>query len=119
MTMPAPGADATEADRALVAALATGDATAAALFDGELTWVDYNGRTFDKAQAASARPKPLLGDEAGLAPDVRRYGEVVAVAVERGKEFVLRIWVKRAAGWRLIAYHLADRTAWARPQGME
>ncbi len=115
--MLAPGADAVEADRALVVALAGGNAGAAELFDDELTWVDLNGRVLDRLQAAGALPKPLLGAEAGLAPDVRRYGEVTAIAVERGKEFVLRIWVKRAAGWRLIAFHEVSQALPAAPHG--
>ena len=103
--MPAPDADAVQIDRALVTAHAASDAATASVFDDELTWVDSNGRIFDKQLAANALPTPLLGDEVGCATSVRHYGEVVAVAVERGKEFVLRIWIKRAAGWRLIAYH--------------
>ena len=110
-------ADAVQTDRALVAALAAGDATTASVFDDELTWVDCNGRIFDKRLAATALPTPLLGDETGLAPSVRHYGEVVAVAVERGKEFVLRIWVKRAAGWRLIAYHEVSQNLPPAPHG--
>ncbi len=45
------------------------------------------------------------------------YGDVVAVAVERGKEFMLRIWVKRAAGWRLIAFHEVSQALPAVPHG--
>lgn len=116
--MLAPGADAIETDRALVAALAAGNAAAvAALFDDELTWVNLNGRVLDRTQAAASPPKPLLGDEAGLVSDVRRYGDVFAVAVESGKEFVLRIWVKRAAGWRLIAFHEVSQNVPATPHG--
>ena len=111
-------ADVVQVDRTLVTALAAGDAAAASTaFDDELTWVDCNGRIFDKQLAANALPAPLLGDEAGLAPSVRHYGEVVAVAVERGKEFVLRVWVKRAAGWRLIAYHEVSQALPAAPHG--
>ena len=89
------------ADRALVAALANGDAgAAAALFDDDFTWVDCNGRILDKAKAAGALPKPPLGDEAGLAQAIQDYGEVVTIVVDRDKVFVLRLWVKRAPGWR-------------------
>jgi hypothetical protein len=105
------------ADRALVAALAKGDAVAAAMFDDDFTWVDVNGRIFDKPQAVSALSKPPLGDEAGLAPAVRRYGEVAAIAVERDKVFVLRIWVKRAAGWRLLTYQEVSQNLPAAPHG--
>jgi len=111
-------ADAMQADRALRAALAAGDAAAAAaLFDGELTWVDCNGRVLDKPPAAGALPKPLLGDEAGLTPSVHRYGAVTTVAVGRDKEFTLRIWVSRAAGWRLIAYHEVSQNLPPVPHG--
>ena len=93
-------------DRALVAALANGDAVAAAaLFDDDFTWVDCNGRILDKAKAAGALPKPPLGDEAGLAQATQDYGDVATIVVDRDKVFVLRLWVKRAQGWRLLAYH--------------
>ena len=98
--------DVLRADRSLVAALANGDAgTAAAWLDDEFTWVDSNGRILDKAQSLHALPKPPLGGEAGLTPAMHDYGAVASIAVDRDKVFVLRIWVKRAAGWRLLAYH--------------
>jgi antitoxin component of MazEF toxin-antitoxin module len=115
--MLAPDGDLMQADRALVAALAASDATVVSVFDNELTWADYNGRIFDKERAAVALPKLLLGDEANLTPAVHRYGDVVTVAVEHGKDFVLRIWVRRAAGWRLIAYHEVSQNLPAAPHG--
>jgi len=106
------------ADGALAAALAKGDAdAAAALLDNDFTWVDCNGRLLDKQQAARALPKPPLGAEAGLTPTVHHYGEVVSIAIERDKIFVLRIWVKRAEGWRLIAYHEVSQHGPAAPHG--
>jgi hypothetical protein len=35
----------------------------------------------------------------------RTYGQVSAVMSGRDKIHVLRIWVKRSAGWRLLVYH--------------
>lgn len=106
------------ADRTLVAALAKGDAGAAAgLLDDDFTWIDCNGRMLDKAQAARAPSKPPLGDEAGLTLAVHDHGEVVTIAADRDKVFVLRIWVKRAAGWRLIAYHEVSQNLPAAPHG--
>ncbi len=68
-------------DRALVAALANGDAgAAAALFDDDFIWVDCNGRILDKAKAVGALPKRLLDDEPGLAQATQDYGEVVTIA---------------------------------------
>jgi hypothetical protein len=110
--------DALRADRALVAALAQGDAGAAmALLDDDFNWVDLNGRILDKTQTLSALPKPPLGDEAGLTPTWHDHGEVATVAIERDKIFVLRIWVKRGGGWRLIAYHEVSQNLPAAPHG--
>jgi hypothetical protein len=116
--MLAPDDDAMHADRLLVAALAKGDAGAAVpSLDDDFTWVNCNGRVLDKAQVASALPKPALGDESGLMPAVHRYSEVATVAVERDKGFVLRIWVKRAACWRLLAYHEVSQNLPPAPHG--
>jgi hypothetical protein len=79
--------------------------------------VDCNGRLLDKKQTLGALPKPPLGNEAGLEPIVQNHGDVATIAVERGKVFVLRIWVRRATGWRLIAYHEVSQNLPAAPHG--
>jgi hypothetical protein len=107
--------DALLCDRALVAALANGSAgAAAALLDDEFTWVDFNGRVHDRR---GALPKPPLGDEAGLNPTIRDHGEVATVAVERDKVIVLRVWIKRSAGWRLLVYHEVSQNLPPAPHG--
>ncbi|HZQ13601.1 MAG TPA: hypothetical protein VFB31_12405 [Pseudolabrys sp.] len=93
-----------DADRSFVAALARGDAAAAAgLLDEQFNWIDGFGRVRTKAE--SERITPLLGDETGLKPIVHRYGDVVSVVVEGDKKYLLRVWGRRAAGWRLLVYH--------------
>ena len=93
-----------EADHALVDALARADAKAATgLLDDQFNWIDGYGRMLTKQQLAQA--KPLLGDESGLTPIVHRYGDVATVVVEGEKRYLLRVWVKRAAGWRALVYH--------------
>jgi hypothetical protein len=93
-----------EADASLVAALARGDAKAAAsLLDEQFNWIDGSGRVLTKDQIGGMTP--LLGDEKGLKPIVHNYGDVVSVVVEGDKRYLLRIWGKRAAGWRLLVYH--------------
>ena len=48
----------------------------------------------------------------------RSYGQVGAVQVASGKVHILRIWVKRAAGWRLLDYHeVTQRSGAAPPPG--
>ena len=106
------------ADRALVAALAHGDAGAASgLLDDDFTWIDFNGRILDKPQLAQERRQPPLGDETGIAPAIHHYGDVATVAANRDKVFVLRIWVKRGEGWRLLAYHEVSQNLPAAPHG--
>jgi hypothetical protein len=95
---------AVDADRALVAALARGDANAVAgQLDDQFNWIDGFGHVLSKNQSGGM--KPLLGDENGLTPIVHHYGDVVSVVIEGEKKYLLRIWAKRAAGWRLLVYH--------------
>jgi hypothetical protein len=101
------------ADRALLAALVSGE-NAAARLDTDFNWVDAEGRVFTAAQNLPPAP---LGDEAGLTPLARRYGDVACVTVDHDKLFVLRIWVKRAAGWRLLVLHEVSQQAPPAPHG--
>jgi hypothetical protein len=107
-----------QADRVLVSSLANGDAGAAAeLLDDAFTLVNINGRVFTKLQLALDLPVPALGDEAGITPALRHYGEVAVVTAERGKVFVLRIWVKRAGAWRALAVHEVSQNLPPAPRG--
>jgi hypothetical protein len=110
--------DVLDADRALVAALATGHSAAAkVLLDDDFNWIDFNGRAFSVAQLAPNSPQPPLGDEAGLAPTVHHYGEVATVMVDRDKVFVLRVWIKRDDGWRALVYHEVSQNLPPAPHG--
>jgi hypothetical protein len=93
-----------DADRALILALARGDAASVdILLDEHFNWIDGQGRVLTKGQSGGI--KPLLGDEKGLTPTVHRYGDVVSVVVEGDKKYLLRIWVNRPLGWHLLVYH--------------
>ena len=107
------------ADHALVAALTKGDKAAAdKLFDPEFVWTNSAGDTIGRAHVLESLPKPLLGDESGAQLSEHTYGQVGAVQVASGKVHILRIWVKRPAGWRLLDYHeVAQRTGAAPPAG--
>ena len=106
------------ADRALVAALANGDAgTAAALLDDDFTWVDIRGRIVSKQQAAQGLARPPLGTEAGLTPAIHHYGDVATIAVDRDKLFVLRIWVRRGGSWRALVCHEVSQNLAPAPHG--
>ena len=94
-----------QADHEFVRAAAKGDAVSASkLVDSEFTWTDAEGRTLTRAEALNSLPSPALGDEADARMVRRAYGQVEAIMVDRDKIHVLRVWVKRGAGWRLLVY---------------
>ncbi len=103
--------DALAADDVLVAALGRADTH---LLDDDLTWVDANGRMFDKLQVAEHRPTPFL-DRGEL--EVHRYRPLATARVENGKHHVLRIWVERADGWKLIVWHEVSQEVPHAPHG--
>jgi len=95
-----------QADRAFAQAAAKGDAAALGkMVDAEFTWTDAEGKTLTAEEVLRAIPKDALGDESGVEVSERTYGQVGAVNVGRGKVHVLRIWVQRPSGWRLLVYH--------------
>lgn len=102
---PAPDSALLAADRAFVLAAGGTSATPAAnLMDAELTWTDASGRTLRKADIADALPMRAVADEAEA--DVRQfqYGRVGVVQVDRGRDHVLRVWLRRGNSWRLLVY---------------
>jgi hypothetical protein len=95
-----------QADHALVAALGKADkATAEKFFDADFMWTNSAGETMSRAKVLGKVPKPPLGDESGIQVTEYTYGQVGEVRVSSGKMFVLRVWVKRPAGWRILHYH--------------
>lgn len=97
---------AVQADGELVRAAAKGDReTLGKLLDAEFTWTDAQGKTYAKAEVAAGLPSIAVGADTGTNVDHRTYGEVVAVVATQGKSYALRLWVKRPAGWRALAYH--------------
>src|SRR5258708_32886064 len=95
-----------QADRAFVQAAAKGDVAAIGkILDAEFTWTDVEGKTLTREELFRAVPKDALGDESGVEVSERTYGQVGAVNVGRGKVHVLRLWVQRPGGWRLLVYH--------------
>src|SRR5580692_7474130 len=87
------------------AAIRDDKTTLATLADSDFAWTDAEGKTQSRAEILKSVPKPALGDESGARVEQRTYGQVGAVMSSRGKVHVLRIWVKRAAGWRVLVYH--------------
>ncbi len=95
-----------QADRAFVQAVAKGDAAAIGkMLDAEFTWTDAEGKTIAAEEVLRAVPKDALGDESGVEVSERTYGQVGAVQASLGKVHVLRMWVQRPGGWKLLVYH--------------
>lgn len=95
-----------QTDSQFVKALSASDAGALGkVLDSDFTWTDSQGNTLSRADFLRATPKPILGDEAGVDLTERTYGEVAAVSASRDKVHVLRLWVRRPAGWRLLVSH--------------
>jgi Domain of unknown function (DUF4440) len=96
------------ADTAFLQAAGRGDKAAlSGLLDANFSWTDMAGKTQSGAQVAQAIPKLLIDDESKA--DVKRYsyGQVAVVQAASGPMHVLRVWVKRPAGWRALAYQEA------------
>jgi hypothetical protein len=93
-------------DREFVQSASKDDkARVAALIDTDFTWTDADGKTQTRAEILKSLPTPALGNETGADVKQRTYGAVSAIMAGRDKLYVLRIWVRRSAGWKLLVYH--------------
>lgn len=93
-------------DHQFVVAAASGNSAAVAkLLDKDFTWTDSDGATLSLTEVTRTVPKPALGDESGAGIAERTYGEVGTISASQGKIHVLRLWVKRPTGWKLMVYH--------------
>jgi uncharacterized protein DUF4440 len=93
-----------QADRAFVQAIAKSDKAALGkLLDADFTWTNSEGKTQTKAETLQNLPTPASGYDAEAKE--RTYGRVAAVQANSGKAYILRVWVKRPAGWRALVYH--------------
>jgi len=95
-----------QADHEFVQAAAKGDtATVSKVLDADFTWTDANGKTRARTDILDSLPTPALGNETGAQVNQQIHGQVVAVMSGRDKTHILRLWVRRSAGWRLLVYH--------------
>lgn len=93
------------ADRAFVQAVAKADKPALEqLVDADFTWTTFEGKTLTKAQVLESLPLAATGNERDAERKEYSYGELGDVQVNLGRAHVLRVWVKRAAGWKAMVY---------------
>jgi hypothetical protein len=92
-------------DHDLVQAVARRDIGAVGqLLDADFTWTDSQGQTFTRMQVLEKLPEPALGDESQANGQERMNGQIVIHRAERGRTYVLRVWVRRPAGWQALVY---------------
>ena len=101
--------DVLQADHAFVQTFEKADRMAAEkLLDANFTWTDYAGKIEAKPQvlkslASGSGPQPAI---AGGNASVKEYtyGRVAVILVNNGTMHVVRVWVKRPAGWKALVY---------------
>jgi len=94
-----------QADRAFVQAVANSDKPALAkLLDADFTWTDFEGKTRTRAQVLADPPKPAITNENDAQVKGFTYGELGDVQANLGRAHLLRVWAKRAGGWKAIAW---------------
>lgn len=93
------------ADRDFVQAAAKSDAAALGkLLDTDFVWIDASGKKANRAQVLGSVPKLIINRQA---PENRHdydYGQVGVVETDSARLHVMRVWVKRPAGWRALVY---------------
>jgi hypothetical protein len=94
-----------QADQAFVAAIRTTDkASLGQLLDAGFSWTDVDGRTLTRAAVLQELPKPLTNGGGSAPITTHVYGDVALVRTDDGLAHVLRVWVKRPAGWKAMVY---------------
>ena len=95
----------TRADTELAQAIANADKSALEkLLDADFTWTDAGGKVRTKAQVLQNLPKAAIRDAKKAESKAYTYGDLGNVQVNLGRSHVLRVWVKRSAGWKAIVY---------------
>jgi hypothetical protein len=115
-TTPARAADDPEAQAVLQAdqtfeqAFTKSDkASAARVLDEAFTWTNASGKIATRAlvlqnMSTKLASKLAATSDTAAPPKEYIYGKVAVVQVNSGKMHVLRVWVKRPAGWQALVY---------------
>jgi Domain of unknown function (DUF4440) len=104
-TVPGQDANMTKADMAFTQAVVNADKSALKkLLDADFTWTDAGGQVKTKARVLSELPKTAITDGKNAESRSYTYGDLGNVQVNLGRAHVLRVWVKRPAGWKVIVY---------------
>lgn len=94
-----------QADQAFTTAITKGDRAAVnKLLDAKFEWTDVDGKTSSGPKGLQEMPKLLTTGGGGAQVTSHTYGDLATVRVDDGLAHVLRVWVKRPAGWKLMVY---------------
>jgi hypothetical protein len=94
-----------QADQAFVQAVQRADGAAMdRLLDNGFTWTDFEGKTSTKAGIIKNVPKMSTQGSDHASPAAYIYANLGDVQENYGHMHVLRVWVKRPAGWKAIIY---------------
>ena len=98
-------ANMTKADTAFAKAVENADKAALEkLLDADFTWTNAGGQVQTKAQVLRELPKSAITNAKNAESKAYTYGDLGNVQVNLGRAHVLRVWVKRPAGWKVIVY---------------
>ncbi|HEV2116568.1 MAG TPA: nuclear transport factor 2 family protein [Terriglobales bacterium] len=101
-----------DADHAFIQALGKSDKAALGkLLDADFSWTNTEGKTVGRSAALGDLSSLAGGNPADAEVKEITFGEVGEVTAISGKTHVLRVWVKRPAGWRLLVSHAATLAA--------
>jgi hypothetical protein len=84
------------------------------ILDAEFIWIDSSGRRLNRAELSENIPAIANSD---VEMQIHSYRDAAVVRANRGRMNVLRIWVKRAAGWRAVLYQEVLQVQKSEPAG--
>ena len=94
-----------QTDHAFVQAVARADKPALEkLLDGDFTWTNFEGKTRTKAEVLQNIPSQLNRAREQAELKQYTYGDIGDIQENSGRAHVLRVWVKRPNGWKVIVY---------------
>jgi hypothetical protein len=93
------------ADAAFEQAVAKADTSGLdKLLDADFTWTNAAGKLLTRAQVLQQVPGAAIPNTKNAESKSYTYGELGNVQVNSGRAHVLRVWVKKSAGWKAIVY---------------
>jgi hypothetical protein len=84
------------------------------ILDAGFIWIDANGRCLTRAECLEKVPAVA---NTNIETQTRNYGNVEVVHANHERMNVLRVWVKRAAGWRIVLYQEVLQVEKSAPAG--